>query len=109
MYKKNIKYNFKKDGYKVSLLDINFKDVSICKVEINDSRKTFCKIKNSPIYYFIIDGTGEFLIGENIICKKGDLIEIPHDTKFSYKGNMQMLEIIPNKFENLIIEEEIIK
>ena len=57
MYKKKIKDEFEKDGYKVSLLDIDYKDVSICLVDIEDIRNTFCKIKNSPIYYYIVDNT----------------------------------------------------
>lgn len=61
MYKKKISDKFKKDGYKVSLLDIDYKDVSICLVDIKNARKTYCKIKNSPIYYYIVEGKGEFL------------------------------------------------
>lgn len=106
MYKKKISDKFKKDGYKVSLLDIDYKDVSICLVDIEDARKTYCKIKNSPIYYYIVEGKGEFLIGEEITVEKGDLIEITANKKYTYKGNMKMLEIIPNSFEKLEVEEE---
>ena len=33
MYKKKINDEFEKDGYKVSLLDIDYKDVSICLLQ----------------------------------------------------------------------------
>lgn len=109
MYKKKIENEFEKDGYKVSLLDIDYKDVSMCLVEVEEARKTYCKISNSPIYYYIIEGQGIFLIEESIEVKKGDLIEITANKKYTYKGNMKMLEIIPNSFESLDVDEEYIK
>lgn len=109
MYKKEIINKFKKDGYNVSLLNIDYTDISICYVDINDNRKTYCKLKNSPIYYLILEGKGIFNIEKDFEVKKGDLIEIPVNTKYTYKGNMRMLEIIPNAFNKLEIEEEQIK
>lgn len=106
MYKKEIKGKFEKDGYKVSLLDINYKEISICIVDIKEKRETYCKIQNSPIYYFIVDGEGTFFIQEEIYVKSGDLIEIPENVKYTYDGNMKMLEIIPNSFKKLNIKEE---
>jgi len=58
MYKKKIIDNFNKDGYSVSIPNIDYKDISISFITINDIRKTYCKIRNSPIYYFIIEGNG---------------------------------------------------
>lgn len=108
MYKKNIKDEFEKDGFRLSLLDIEYKDVSICMVNIDGSRETYCQIKNSPIYYYIIEGEGTFYIEDEIVINKGDLIEIPANKKYTYKGNMKMLEMIPNAFNNLdVIEEKI--
>lgn len=106
MYKKEIKGKIEKDGYKVSLLNIDYKDISICIVDIKKNRETYCKIKNSPIYYYIIEGEGIFFIEEEICVKSGDLIEIPQNVKYTYNGNMKMLEIIPKSFEKLNIEEE---
>ena len=96
MYKKKIKDKFEKDGYKVSLLDIDYKEVSMCLVEVDEVRKTYCRISNSPIYYYIIEGQGMFFIEDDIEVEKGDLIEITANKKYTYKGNMKMLEIIPN-------------
>ena len=96
MYKKKIRDKFEKDGYKVSLLDINYKEISMCLVDIEGTRKTYCKIKNSPIYYHILEGEGIFFVEEEITVRKGDLIEIPVNKKYTYKGNLKMLEIIPN-------------
>lgn len=41
-----------------------------------------------------------------IHVKTGYLIEIPQNVKYTYNGNMKMLEIIPNPFERLNIQEE---
>lgn len=109
MYKKKINEEFEKDGYKISLLDIDYKNVSICIVDIDGVRQTYCEIKNSPIYYYIIEGNGIFYIEDEIIAQKGDLIEIPVNKKYTFKGKMKLLEIIPNSFENLDFEEELIK
>lgn len=108
MYIKEILNNFEKDGYKISLPNVDFKNISICFVEINDNRKTYCKIKNSPIFYYVIEGNGLFIIDNHLEVKKGDLLEITANKKYTYKGKMKMLEIIPNSFENLLIEEDLI-
>ena len=105
-YKKIIKNSFKKDGYEVALPDINHKDVSICFVNTESNRKTYCKIENSPIYYYIISGKGKFIIDDDTFdVKAGDLIEIPENKKYTYSGTLNMLELIPNSFNKLQIEE----
>ncbi len=109
MYKKKIIDNFNKDGYSVSIPNIDYKDISISFITINDIRKTYCKIRNSPIYYFIIEGNGIFYVDDKIMVSKGDLIEISSDQKYTYSGNMNMIEIIPKSFEKLEIDEEIVK
>jgi len=106
MYKKKIIDNFDKDGYSVSIPDITYKDVSISFVTIKDIRRTYCKIKNSPIYYFIIEGNGTFDIDDKITVNKGDLIEISSNKKYTYSGDMIMLEIIPKSLEKLEIDED---
>lgn len=106
MYKKEEKDKFEKDSYKVSLFDIDYQNVSICLVTVEGVRETFCTIKNSPIYYYIADGEGTFFIKEEVHVRNGELIEIPENTKYTYKGNMKMIEMIPNAFEKLEIQEE---
>ena len=99
MYKKKIIDSFNKNGYSVSIPNIDYKDISISFVNVKDIRKTYCKIKNSPIYYFIIEGSGSFYIDDKISVNE----------KYTYSGNMNMLEMIPKSFENLEIDEEVIK
>lgn len=109
MYKKKIIDSFDKDGYSLSIPNIDYKDVSISFVTIKDIRRTYCKIKNSPIYYFIIEGNGTFYVDDEITVNKGDLIEISSNKKYTYKGNMIMLEIIPKSIKKLEIDEEIVQ
>jgi len=109
MNKKKITNSFHKDGYRVSIPDINYKNISISFVTLEDYRETYCKIKNSPIYYYIIEGSGIFYADDKILVSKGELIEISSNKKYTYSGNMKMLEIIPNSFEELEFEEEFIK
>lgn len=109
MYKKKIINSFDKDGYNVSIPNIDYKDISISFVTIENVRKTYCKIRNSPIYYFIIEGNGFFYVDDKIMVSKGDLIEISSEQKYTYSGNMNMIGIIPKSFEKLEIDEEIIK
>lgn len=105
MYKKTIKNSFEKNGYEVLLPDINYKNVSFCFVNVKSNRETYCRIKNSPIYYYVIDGDGKFFIDDIVDINKGDLIEIPQNIKYTYSGNLNMLEIIPNSFDDLEVEE----
>lgn len=42
--------------------------------------------------YYILEGDGYFVINDTKeTCKKGDLIVIPPDSKFTYKGKLKML------------------
>ena len=109
MYKKKVISKFTKDGYNLEIPDIDYKNISISFVSIENERKTYCKIKNSPIYYYIIEGNGIFNISDKITVNRGDFIEISPNKKFTYSGNMKMLEIIPRSFEELEVIEEIIR
>lgn len=107
MYKKKVCDGFERDGFKVNLLDIDYKKVSICLVEVEEKRMTYCNIKNSPIYYYVTEGEGVFYIKENeISVKKDDLIEIPENQKYTYIGKMKMLKMIPNGYDILEVEED---
>jgi len=41
--------------------------------------------------YYVLEGFGVFLINDDEHpCEKGDLVVIPHGTKFTYKGTLKM-------------------
>ena len=51
--------------------------------------------------YYIIEGSGTFKIGDTFFdVKAGEMIEVPADTKTSYKGPMKLLLIIQDGFES---------
>ena len=57
-------------------------------------------LDKSIIFYYILEGTGFFEIdGNEFEVKKGDLIEIPCKNKYTYSGNLKMLEIQNNAFD----------
>lgn len=63
-------------------------------------------LDKSTIFYYIIDGNGEFEIENDFISVvKNDLIEILPKQKYSYKGNLRMLEIQSNPFDENEVHE----
>jgi len=51
-------------------------------------------VKNSHRLYFVIEGEGEFNVGDNkYSVKQKDVILIEPMTKYSYKGKMKLFEI----------------
>ena len=107
-YVKNLdkNYSFSKNGFNVILPKIDNKDVSICFVDVDKERDNYCMLDKSTIFYYIIDGTGVFEINNEFIqITKDDLIEISPKQKYSYKGNLKMLEIQSNPFDENEVHE----
>ncbi|MDE5539534.1 MAG: hypothetical protein K2J20_03510 [Bacilli bacterium] len=98
--------SFTKDGFKVTIPAIDNNEVSICFVEVEKERTTFCMLDKSTMLYYIIDGSGEFEIESEVVSvKKDDLIEILPKQKYSYKGNMKMLELQSNPYDETEVHE----
>ena len=107
-YIKNLNkgYTFSKDGFDVNIPSIDNNEISICFVDVKGERTTYCMLDKSTMFYYIIDGNGEFEIdSDKIKVAKNDLIEILPKQKYSYKGNMKMLEIQSNQFDENEIHE----
>lgn len=102
----NKEYTFSKDGFHATIPTIQNTEVSICFVEVEVERTTYCMLDKSTIFYYILEGTGEFEINnDNVEVQKGDLIEISPSQKYSYLGNMKMLEIQSNGFDESEVHE----
>lgn len=107
-YVKNISDNstFSKNGFSVFLPKIDNDEISICFVDVEKERDNYCLLDNSTLFYYIINGNGEFEINDYIIpVTTNDLIEIPPKNKFSYKGTLKMLEIQSNSFNEKEVHE----
>lgn len=102
----NKEYTFSKDGFDVSIPNIANNEISICFVDVKVERTTYCMLDKSTMFYYIIDGNGEFEIDDDKIeVVKNDLIEILPKQKYSYEGNMKMLEIQSNSFDETEVHE----
>ena len=83
-----------KNGFNVNLPKIANKDISICFVETLNGRDNYCMLNTSTMFYYIIEGNGNFIINdEKFSVKSDDLIEIPPKHKYTYIGNLKMLEV----------------
>jgi len=95
-YIKNLskEIDFSKNGFSINLPKIENKDISICFVETKNGRDNYCMLDISTMFYYIIEGNGFFIINnEQCSVTKGDLVEIPPKHKYTYTGQLKMLEI----------------
>lgn len=105
-YIKNIVDSFSKNGFDISLLNTECNDLSLCFVNIDGKRDNYCMLDKSTIFYYIIEGEGNFEInGKNIKAGKNDLIEIPPKNKYTYEGKLKMLEIQSQAFDATEVHE----
>ena len=107
-YVKNLnkEYTFSKDGFHVTLPSIQNNDVSICFVDINGERTSYCMLDRSTIFYYVLEGSGQCEIGsDKVKVQKDDLVEILSGQKYSYLGNMKLLEIQSNGFDESEVHE----
>ena len=73
--------------------------MDICFIDCFDKHDKYC-IYQRPFVYYIIKGKGKFKIGSDVIdVSAGDLVEIPANTEFTYKGKIQLLLIMQEKFD----------
>lgn len=106
-YRKNNKnVTISQNGVNISLPNINNKEISLCFVNVEKERDNYSLLDHSTLFYYIIDGTGEFEIENSFIpVSANDLIEIPPKHKFSYKGTLKMLEIQSRRFDETEVHE----
>lgn len=98
--------SFSKNGFSVVLPQIDNKDISICFVETQNGRDNYCMLDISTMFYYILEGNGIFIINdEKIQVKSNDLIEIPPKHKYTYSGNLKMLEIQTPAFNQNDVHE----
>ncbi len=84
-------------GYYLSKKKLNS---DIYLIEMEYGHKFYQKEKVSTHIYYILEGSGLACIdGNRYNIEKGDIIEIPVDTEFAFKGKMKMIEIMDPPFE----------
>lgn len=103
---KSKQISFSKNGFSVSLPNIENKDITVWFVTTEQGRDNYCMCDKSTMFYYIIEGNGYFYINEDELnVKKDDLIEIPPKHKYSYKGYLKMLEIQTPAFNKNDVHE----
>lgn len=95
-YRKEKSPHFKKVGIEgwVLLSKKESPKAGVVIIETKRGHETIIKSTKNAWLYFILEGKGYFMINEKKIkCEKGDLIVIPQNTPFYYRGKLKMLLI----------------
>ena len=89
-----------KNYFKGYFLNTNRQDVGIDYIEMENGHKYFQVETKSIRIYYILDGKGIACINERIYdIEQGDIIEIPTNTEFAFKGKLKMIEIMNPPFD----------
>ncbi len=77
----------------------DFPEMSCARVAVTGRHGKIKNVKCNRLY-FVISGKGEFSIDDEIIkCKKDDVIIIPKNTPYDYRGKMNLLLVDTPAFE----------
>jgi len=93
-FTKNKAFKFKKVGIEgwVYLNKKQSPGAGVALIESEKGHETIIKSKRNAWIYYVISGKGKFVIdGEKIACKEEELIFVPKNTPFYYKGKLKML------------------
>ena len=94
--------SFKQNGLSGYTYPLQHTEMQVNYIDCHDRHDNYCSYAR-PFVYYIIDGNGQYKIGDVIIdVAKGDLIEIPANTRFTYKGKMKLLLIIKDGFDRAL-------
>ena len=94
-------YSFEKVGIKGKVFPVGeiTQRTGVCLIETKKGHETTIVEHLCDFIYYILEGKGHFEInGQKESFVKDDLIVIPADSKFTYKGNCKMLLITTPAF-----------
>lgn len=97
---------FEKSGESLTILPGNTDKRGMFLIDCSLGQDAYAYDKKSTSTYYILDGEGEFDINGKIQkVKKGDVVIIPPNTTFYYKGKMQLIEKMTPNFqeENVVV------
>lgn len=94
-------YSFVKVGIKGKRLDgrdVNNK-AGFCLIETEKGHKTKIIEHECDFNYFILKGRGYFRInGKKEVCRQGNLVIVPKNSVFDYRGKLKMLLVTTPPF-----------
>ena len=89
-----------KNCFKGYYLNNGSKSADVYLIEMESGHEFYQKERKSIHIYYILQGDGIACINGNIYnIEKGDIIEIPVDIEFAFKGKMKLIEIMDPPFE----------
>ncbi len=92
--------SFKQDGFNGFNCNLECKNIGITLEDVYKGHEKYSTNKKSYHIYYVIQGTGIFKIDGNMYnVKEGDIVEIPPNTEFVFKGKMKMLLIMNPPFD----------
>ncbi|MBN2094840.1 MAG: cupin domain-containing protein [Candidatus Aenigmarchaeota archaeon] len=84
------------EGFRFGLQD---RELEIYVVDSKTGHDNFVLNRRSAHFYFVLEGSGKFIVGfRDYLVSKGDLVEIPPGTEFSYSGRMKLLMLMKPPF-----------
>ena len=96
--------SFKQDGLNGYTYPLQHTEMQVNFIDCYEKHENYCSYARTFVYY-IVDGKGQYKINNDLVdVEKGDLIEIPPNTKFTYKGKMKVLLIIKDGFDRALSE-----
>lgn len=94
-------YTFKKVGIKGKIFPVKLlsQKSGVIYLETDTGHETTIVNHVCDVFYYVLNGKGYFEIdGQKENYNQGDLIVIPNETPFTYKGSSKMLRITTPAF-----------
>lgn len=90
-----------KSHFKGYILNEGKLGIEVDYIDMIDGHE-FYQIESKIIHiYYILEGSGKANINGNMYkLEKGDMVEIPVNTEFAFKGKMKMIEILNPPFDS---------
>ena len=91
--------SFSKNGMDGYSFDLDDKNISIDIEDVYKGHDKYCINTKSTHIYYVLEGKGAFKInGELYNVQEGDIIEIPKNTEFVFKGKMKLFLVMTPAF-----------
>lgn len=92
--------SFKQDGFDGFNCNIGCENISITLEDVYKGHERYAMNTKSYHIYYVTQGSGKFKIDNNMYdVKEGDIVEIPPNTEFIFKGKMKLLLIMNPPFD----------
>ena len=92
--------SFKQKGFDGYNCNLECKKISITLEDVYKGHEKYAMNTKSYHIYYVAQGSGTFKIGNKMYnVTEGDIVEIPPNTEFVFKGKMKLLLIMNPPFD----------